>query len=99
MGRVIADMCQERGVHQVVCGFDATANDTLGFPVYTNLEDVTEDVDVLIDFTAPGTLDTLSGFLRARKFLRSFAPPDTLRNRKKPCASWQPRCRSFAPEI
>lgn len=67
MGRVIADMCQERGVHQVVCGFDATANDTLGFPVYTNLEDVTEDVDVLIDFTAPGTLDTLSGFLRARK--------------------------------
>lgn len=67
MGRVLAQMCRDRGDHTIVCGFCAKPHDDLGFPIYTDLTEVKEEADVLIDFSSPNSLEAVLDFVTERK--------------------------------
>ncbi len=63
MGRVFTKAAGEATDLQVVCGVDVSvpAHKT-DYPVYTSLEDVTEAVDVLVDFSHHSCLDSILAF-------------------------------------
>ncbi len=50
MGKVVAELCKNREDFEVVAGVDPTMP-TCEFPVYSFCSDVTEEVDVIIDFS------------------------------------------------
>ena len=52
----------------VAAGVDYAKSDaSMDFPVYPSLEDVREEVDVAVDFSAPGALSALLAFAKARR--------------------------------
>ncbi len=55
MGRVIQDLVE------VSCGYSNTVSEA-SFPVYTNLKDVEETVDIIIDFSSPLALEEILNF-------------------------------------
>ena len=62
MGRIITNLAKEDPRFTIVAGVDTHPADDLGYPVYSALTDVTEDYDIVIDFTnasiVPALLDT-----------------------------------------
>ncbi|NLN97740.1 MAG: 4-hydroxy-tetrahydrodipicolinate reductase [Eubacteriaceae bacterium] len=58
MGRVIAEMVAEKGQDSIVAGFDK-AQPQRDFTVYQSLENVTEDFDVIIDFSHFSVFDSI----------------------------------------
>lgn len=61
MGRMIAACAKDFEGLEIVCGVDAAGASDLPFCVYRSLSEVTERVDVLIDFTrAAALVDVLS---------------------------------------
>ena len=66
MGRVISNLLENDEVARIVCGYDInTASDT--YPVYDDLSNVREKVDVIIDFSNPACLDALISFCSDRR--------------------------------
>ena len=61
MGKVVAGVCAARGDVQVAAGVDF-AGGVADFPVYTNIADVKEPADVIIDFSHPNALYNLLDF-------------------------------------
>ncbi len=61
MGKAIAALCENNPDYKIVAGGDIIENSTYGFPVYTSLNECTEDFDVIIDFSnakaVPGVLE------------------------------------------
>lgn len=55
MGSTVCEVISADGEARVVCGVDICAHD-LKIPVYTTFCDVTECVDVIIDFSSPSAL-------------------------------------------
>lgn len=55
MGATVCEIISSDGEARVVCGVDICAHD-LKIPVYTTFCDVTECVDVIIDFSSPSAL-------------------------------------------
>lgn len=66
MGTNIYELLQNDNEANVVCGVDIAKKD-LAVPVYTDFNDVKEDVDVIIDFSTPDSLETVLLFAEARK--------------------------------
>ena len=65
MGRAVAEQAKAAGV-EVACGVDVQA--AAGeYPVYASFAEVKEDVDAIIDFSKPGSLEGLLAFAKARK--------------------------------
>ena len=62
MGQVIASSVAERDDAQIGCGIDTYDGIKNNFPVYAKFEDVTEKVDVIIDFSNPSALIGLLKF-------------------------------------
>lgn len=66
MGRVITSLIEKDGTAKIVCGFDInTASD--GYPVYDNLAEIGEKVDVVIDFSNPACLDGILEFCKSKR--------------------------------
>lgn len=63
MGNVISQIVEEKDDLEIVCGF-AKENYKTNFPVYTSLNDVKEKVDVLIDFSGAGVLDSIINYAK-----------------------------------
>lgn len=61
MGKVISQTVKNKDDLKIVCGFARESYET-SFPVYTSLDDVKEDVDVLIDFSGAGALDSIINY-------------------------------------
>ncbi len=59
MGRVIADIVAADQDAEIVAGVDAYGEASGAFPVYRNLEDVTEEADAVIDFSNASAVDGL----------------------------------------
>lgn len=60
MGQVITRLASSVQDFSIVCGVDAKASDFHNpYPVYSNIYDVKETVDVLIDFSFHSTIDIL----------------------------------------
>lgn len=63
MGQTITRLLSEDPIINIVCGVDSEVNKyTNPYPVYSRLEDVTEKVDVVIDFSNHNTLEGLLNF-------------------------------------
>lgn len=61
MGHVVTSMVEKRSDTEIVAGVDI-AGGTADFPVYTNIADVRELADVIIDFSHPAALDGILEF-------------------------------------
>lgn len=60
MGQVVCNLVSKDNELEIVCGFDKNSDRNNSFPVYDKLEDITEKVDVIIDFSMPvATLNIL----------------------------------------
>jgi len=53
MGKEILYAAKKQNNMNIVCGFDQTENKEGEFPVYNNIENIKEKVDVIIDFSVP----------------------------------------------
>lgn len=68
MGRVIQELARERDDVDIIAGVDymVPEAEVFSFPVYTNLADVAEDVDVLVDFSNPAALANILAFAKPK---------------------------------
>ena len=62
MGHVIQNIVAGRDDCEIVAGVDKYNDNKCDFPVYAHISDVTEDVDVVIDFSNPALLDDLLNY-------------------------------------
>ncbi|MBQ9155715.1 MAG: 4-hydroxy-tetrahydrodipicolinate reductase [Eubacterium sp.] len=67
MGHVICDLIKDMDQVEVAAGVDVKAVEQASFPVYTSLEDVDVDVDVIIDFSAAAAVDAVLDYAGAKK--------------------------------
>lgn len=59
MGAAVQNFVRERDDCQIAAGVDIKGAPQEGFPVYTGLMEVREDVDVVIDFSHPSALPSI----------------------------------------
>jgi 4-hydroxy-tetrahydrodipicolinate reductase len=59
MGQVISRLASENEDYQIAAGFDLNNTINNPYPVFTNLNDCTIKVDVIIDFSNPAALENL----------------------------------------
>lgn len=64
MGRVIANCILDRDDCEVVAGVDKVAEQYARFPVYSEIGQVAEKADVIIDFSHPSALDGLLDYCK-----------------------------------
>lgn len=67
MGHAISNAVAERDNCRIICGVDPFGNSDYDYPVYDSFDKVTEDVDVIIDFSNPALLDALYRFAKENK--------------------------------
>ena len=67
MGQVITRLSGNYNDLKIVAGVDIKSNDSLDYPVYKNVNDVLEDIDVIIDFSNPSLFDNLVSFAISKK--------------------------------
>ncbi|PKM58689.1 MAG: 4-hydroxy-tetrahydrodipicolinate reductase [Firmicutes bacterium HGW-Firmicutes-4] len=67
MGATLQQIIAANPDTQVVAGFDQKIITTLPFPVYEDLANCTEAIDVIIDFSHFAAFPTIFGFARSRK--------------------------------
>lgn len=53
MGQVVCDLVEKDKELLLKCGFDKENTGEFAFPVYTNINEITEKPDVIIDFSIP----------------------------------------------
>lgn len=66
MGRVIQNVVSLRDDCEIVAGVDLNTEST-SFPVYADINEITEKADVIIDFSNPVLLDHLLAYSKANK--------------------------------
>lgn len=66
MGRVIQNVVSLRDDCEIVAGLDLNTEST-SFPVYADINKITEKADVIIDFSNPVLLDNLLAYSKANK--------------------------------
>lgn len=66
MGRVIQNVVSLRDDCEIVAGVDLNTEST-SFPVYADINEITENADVIIDFSNPVLLDNLLAYSKANK--------------------------------
>lgn len=62
MGRVIQKLVAERTDCTIAAGVDLFADSAAAFPAYTNIADVQEEADVIIDFSHPSLLTPILSY-------------------------------------
>ena len=67
MGQVITQIVEETGDAVMAAGVDRADNGGNSYPVYTNLADCKEDIDVIIDFSAAPAVDGLLDYAAERQ--------------------------------
>ncbi|MCQ2472770.1 MAG: 4-hydroxy-tetrahydrodipicolinate reductase [Saccharofermentans sp.] len=67
MGKAIANLCVNNPEYKIVAGGDIVENPSYDFPVYTNLNDCTEDFDAIIDFSNAKAVPSVLEFALNRK--------------------------------
>ncbi len=66
MGRVIQNVVSLRDDCEIVAGVDLNTEST-SFPVYADINEITEKADAIIDFSNPVLLDSLLAYSKANK--------------------------------
>jgi 4-hydroxy-tetrahydrodipicolinate reductase len=58
MGKVISEMAKASKTISIVCGVDKNSS-SLSYPCYTHIDGCKEDIDVILDFSRPDSLEAL----------------------------------------
>lgn len=66
MGKAIAALCENNPDYKIVAGGDIIENNNYAFPVYTSLNECTEDFDVIIDFSNAKAVPAILEFALSR---------------------------------
>ncbi len=64
MGQAVQNFVRERTDCEIAAGVDITGTPQQGFPVYTAVQEVTEGIDVIIDFSHPSALSSILDYCR-----------------------------------
>jgi len=67
MGAMLMNIIQDAPECRIVAGYDHVENTTLPFPVYTNLDNCEEQIDVIIDFSHYKAFSGIFGYASANK--------------------------------
>lgn len=67
MGRTITDICAKNSDIEIVAGLDVNTERLSTFPVYDDIEKISEKVDVVIDFSNPQVLKSLLSYCTSHK--------------------------------
>lgn len=67
MGRVINDVVSGRNDCKIVAGIDLNTDKYSDFPIYSSVFNITEEADVIIDFSNPVLLDDLLSYSSEKK--------------------------------
>lgn len=59
MGQVISDLVADREGMEIVAGLGMEASQESAYPIYSEMSQVKEDFDIIIDFSTPKVLDDL----------------------------------------
>ncbi len=62
MGRVIANVISQRTDCRVIAGIDINTEKYADFPIYSSTKELTEKPDVIIDFSHPSVLDSITEY-------------------------------------
>ena len=62
MGRFVASAVAQRKDCEIVAGIDIVDDSTLGFPVFSNYEEVQVKADVIVDFSNPSLLPAMLSY-------------------------------------
>lgn len=66
MGVKVAQAAENFSDVKIVCGVDKFINKA-DFPIYSDFSEISEDIDVVIDFSSPQNLTSLIEFVKRRK--------------------------------
>ena len=67
MGKEVEEAMKKQENMKIVCGFGAKKTDNNVFPIYDNLEDIKENIDVIIDFSVPVATFKILEYARKNK--------------------------------
>ena len=67
MGRAVTELCKKYDNAEISVGVDVFAEKRYDYPVYADFSSVSEEVDVVIDFSNPKTLPGLLDFCKKNK--------------------------------
>lgn len=67
MGHAVARVIENNNEVSIVAGFDISVPTDVSFPVYTSLSEITENVDVIIDFSHPSLTDSILDYATSTK--------------------------------
>ncbi len=67
MGRAISEMCKKNQETTIVAGVDICTEQVFDYPVYDSFSEISEECDVVIDFSNPKTLRALLEFCTTKK--------------------------------
>lgn len=67
MGNEIINAIKKQDDIKIVCGFDREQSKEGEFPIYNNIEDIKENIDVIIDFSVPIATFEILKFAKTNK--------------------------------
>ncbi len=67
MGRVITRVISSSDDFKLAAGFDVNSSVANTYPVYTDIHECKEEVDVVIDFSSPSAFEAVLGYALSRK--------------------------------
>ena len=62
MGRVVASVCRQTDDYKIVAGVDLNVEMYDDFPIYSKIDAVTDDADVIVDFSHPSAISSVIGY-------------------------------------
>lgn len=83
MGQVITRLSEQYSDLKIAAGFDIFDSGRNNYPVFSNLEQCKEDIDVIIDFSNPDALENILKFAVGRKIPIIVATTGISQNQKK----------------
>ncbi len=66
MGQAITSLANSRSDVRIVCGVDTYTGIKNEYPVYTELSQVNEEADVIVDFSNPSSLENMLDYAKGR---------------------------------
>lgn len=67
MGRMISEIVEKDDNITIIAGVDLNTNSTFGYPVYDDINKVTEDADVVVDFGNASAVDKVLDWCISKK--------------------------------
>lgn len=67
MGSEVIKAVSSQEDMQIVCGFDRVQNNSLPFPIYNDINNINEKIDVIIDFSVPVATFKILEYARTNK--------------------------------